>query len=173
MTVSPALDEMRALDEALRAAVASENETALRAVRAAAEALLVQARRESQDLIEGARREAASRAEAETARERAALRRESARTVLDAKRTIVDDVAKQVHRAVLALRDADDYERLLDGLEARARSRLGPQAIIVRDPPDGGGVMARRDGCRLDYTLPALARLASADLDSATGKLVT
>ena len=163
---------MGALDDALRRGVACEKDEALRVARRDADALLHRARRECDDLIEAARRDATARAGAAIARERAALRREALRTVLDAKRAIVDDVEARVLEAVTALRDDTNYERLLDGLESRARARLGSDAIVTRDPLDVGGVVAEHDGRRVDYTLPALAGLASADLDSATAELL-
>ena len=53
------------------------------------------------------------------------------------------------------------------------RAQLGAGATITRDPPGEGGVVAEAAGRRVDYTLPALARLALADLGKPIEELLT
>ncbi len=173
MPVAPPLPEgLDALDDALRRAVAAETDVVLGAARADADAVVHDARRQGEELVERAGRDATAITDAAMAHELVALHREQNATVLLAKRALMDELEEQVHDAVLRLRDAHDYPRLLDGLVGRARAQLGADAVVTRDPPGRGGVIAECDGRRVDYTLPALARRAVADQGDAIDELL-
>jgi len=153
-----------ALDDTLRHSVAQHVEATVARARRDANVRLQQARREAEELTQRARQEGEVAANATFARERATSRRDSTTTVLDAKRAALLEVQAGVCNALLTLRTAPDYAQLLDGLAARARAQLGPDAQIVRDPKDVGGVIAEEGVRRVDYTLPALADRALAEL---------
>jgi vacuolar-type H+-ATPase subunit E/Vma4 len=163
MTAEPAT-AFDALDDTLRRSVAQHVEATVAGARRDANALLQQAQRDAEELTRRAREEGEAAADAVFARERATSRRDSSTTVLDSKRAALLEVQAGVCDAVLGLRTAPDYARLLDGLAARARAQLGPDAQIVRDPKDVGGVIAEEGVRRVDYTLPALADRALAEL---------
>ena len=91
--------------------------------------------------------------------------------MFDARSAVLAELRDAIRGAVAGLRTAPDYPELLDGLTRRARSRLGPGAVIVRDPEPLGGIVAELAGERIDYTLPALADLALADLGAAFEEL--
>jgi vacuolar-type H+-ATPase subunit E/Vma4 len=85
-------------------------------------------------------------------------------TVLAAQREVYDEFRRRAREATLTLRDDPAYPALLDRRTASARRELGDRAEIERDPPEVGGVRAR-DGTRsVDYTLPARADRAIAEL---------
>ncbi len=173
MTAQRTLEGVDALDAALRGAVAVDTEREIRTARADADAVVRGAQRDAEELVDRARREAEAIADATSARERVALRREVTRTTLGAEQALISDIEARVCDGILGLRDAPDYGRLLDGLELRARAQLGAGATITRDPPGEGGVVAEAAGRRVDYTLPALARLALADLGKPIEELLT
>ncbi len=86
-----------------------------------------------------------------------ATRRETRALLLAAERTIDDRLRQDAVTAVLALRRDTAYPSLLDALTRLARECLGPDATIDRDPPTGGGVIARAGTRTLNLTLPSLA----------------
>ena len=168
----PAPDRsLDALDSALRRSVAQRVESRIARARQDAETRMQRAQAEATAIERRARDEGEAAADAVAARARAALRRESTATVLGAERRALDELRARVRDAVLGLREAPDYPQLLDGLTARARARLGAGADVVRDPDGLGGVIAQHERRRLDYTLPALAERALAELGAATDDL--
>jgi vacuolar-type H+-ATPase subunit E/Vma4 len=170
--VKPSADvALDPLDASLRHSVAQSVESRIARARDAATARIEHATRDAEALSRRAREEGEAAAEVAFARESAALRRDATTIVLDTKRAVLLELHAGVRDAVVGLRAAPDYPRLLDGLTVRARARLGPDARIVRDPPDGGGIVAEADGRRLDYTLTALAEMAWADLGNALENL--
>jgi len=146
-----------ALDGELRRSTEAHGDRLLAHARRDADTRVEQARREADALVERARREGEAAAAEQTAYAWAIVRREAAATVLVAKQKMVDELRSRVRTAVLALRDEPDYADIMDGLAAHARARLGPSALVVRDPPGLGGVMAELEGRRVDDTLVALA----------------
>jgi vacuolar-type H+-ATPase subunit E/Vma4 len=150
-------------------------EALLEDARARAARRLAAADAETDQRIAAARREAATiiaqaRARGETegriagARDAAVQRSFAHLKVLAAQRDVYDEFRRRARDATLALRDDPAYPALLDRLTASARRDLGDGAEIERDPPEVGGVRAR-DGTRsVDYTLPALADRAIAEL---------
>ena len=166
--MTPASDQhLDALDGALRRSVAQHAAVAIARAHDDADTRIARARAEAAALERRARADGEAAADAVSARARAARRRASSATVLEAEQAVLSELRDQVHEAVLHLRDAPDYPRLLDGLTARAHARLGRGAHVTRDPDGLGGIVAEHDGRRLDYTLPALADRALAELGPA------
>ena len=107
------------------------------------------------------------------AREAAVQRSFAHLQVLAAQREVYEEFCRRARAAALALREEPEYPALLDRLAEAARRELGERAEIERDPLADGGVVAR-DGTRsVDYTLPALADLAIAELGPHVRKLWT
>ena len=129
-----------------RSEVTAECDRILAEAEAAAHALSHEAR------LEGER--AAAR---EAARRRAAATRRAREARLAARRSLVDELRRRTHEAVLELREQQDYPVLLQRLSDAARSQLGDDAELEVDPPGRGGVIGRRGDASVDYTLPAMA----------------
>lgn len=150
MNLEPLRHALRAETEAdsdrRRAEVAAECRRIVADAEAAAQALAHEAR------LEGER--AAAR---EAARRHASSTRRARETVLAARRGLVDELRGRSRRAVLELRGQPGYTELLERLAAAARAQLGDDAELVVDPPDRGGVAARRGDASVDYTLPTMA----------------
>lgn len=138
-----------------------------------AAAQLERARREADDLV--ARARAKGEAEGRIAAGRAAATQRSfARMeVRGAQRAAHDELREQARAAALSLRDAPDYDELLDRLAATARLDLGDDAQIERDPPGAGGVRGRAGTRQVDYTLAALADRCVDGLGSRVRRLWT
>jgi len=158
------LEDYAPLDDALCRAAAARASALVAHAQHDADERVAAARAEADALVLAASREGAVRADLAFARERSIVRRDAAATVLDAKRVSFDELRERCRAAVLELRTAPDYPELLDGLEARARAQLGSAADVTRDPAQGGGIVARAEGQRVDDTLVALADRAVADL---------
>ncbi len=163
MTAAPE-PHLAALDDALRRSVAHHTASKIARAHNDAAARTERARAEADALARRARADGEAAADAVSARARAELRRNAGATVLDAEQAVLRELRERVREAVLHLREEPDYPQLLDGLTARARARLGNDAHVVRDPEGLGGIVAEREGRRLDYTLPALAERALAEL---------
>lgn len=154
------------------------------------DALLTDARAEAERLIAAARRDAdeiVAAAEAEVAEQVATARRRAARTeqagaeremararaaahaaLLTAERDLRQRWIDRVHERLPELRSDDRYPVLLARLEALARTQLGADARIEREPD--GGFVALAAGRRVDYRLGALATRAIDGLaEEATG----
>jgi vacuolar-type H+-ATPase subunit E/Vma4 len=139
--------------------------------RAEADRILADARRRAADVVADAEQEVAAEV-GEVARRHAIAaaahadqvcaraRAEANAVMLGAQEDIRRDVLEAVRRAALDLRDDPRYPALLDHLEAVARAQLGANAVVERDPPTGGGVVASAGTRRVEYTLTALAERA-------------
>lgn len=77
--------------------------------------------------------------------------------ILRTRATIDERILDATRRAVLELREDPRYPGLLDHLERLARSQLGADEVIERDPEGAGGIIGHLDGRRVDYTLATLA----------------
>lgn len=130
--------------------------------------ILAEAQARARALIERARLTGERLAGAESQRRLAGARREAHELELAAQRSLVDELRRRVRDQAFALRGGPSYEALLERLQALARSQLGDHAQLTVDPPDRGGVIARRDSASVDYTLPALAERA---LDELAGRV--
>jgi vacuolar-type H+-ATPase subunit E/Vma4 len=115
---------------------------------------------------------AAAHAEAASRQGRAlaAARAEARAAVVHARGAAVAEAVAAARAAADVLRREPGYDALLDGLEARARRELGPDADVVRDPP-AGGLFARRGAALIDLTLPALLALALDEHPDAVAEL--
>jgi vacuolar-type H+-ATPase subunit E/Vma4 len=123
----------------------------------AADELVDEAERDADAAIENSRRhaEASRRARADQALARA--RREAHLAIQQARADLRRQLVDRVHTAAEGMRDDPRYPALLDHLEDLARSQLGDDAVIQRDPVPGGGIVATAGGRRVDYRLHVLA----------------
>lgn len=126
--------------------------------RRAADAVVEAARVASEEAVEQARGRAEATARARRAQALATARRDVHRTVLEAEAEVRRQVADAAVAAAVAMTDDARYPQLLDRLERLARHQLGSDAIVVRDPADGPGVVASAGARRVDYRLATLAR---------------
>lgn len=113
-------------------------------------------------LIAAARQDGIRAADAVIAPQRLAARRAAREMLLRAQSEVVAEISARSRAAALEFRHDPDYPRLLETLEASARARLGPNAVIEPDP--AGGVRARAGNLTLDYSLAALADHAVSQL---------
>lgn len=140
----------------------SDADRARREAESAAAALLAEATARGDAVLAAA----AARGEADAAEvrsvRRARLRHQVRGGELTAQREVYEELTGQVTELVCALRHEPDYPLLRDRLAARARERLGPDAVITEHPE--GGIVARAAGRRLDYSLPGFAARAVDEL---------
>jgi len=143
---------------ALLADARSRADAALAAAREQAGQQRAAARAEAAALLAAAR--AAGEESARTAAQASTLRaRRAARgSLLAVQRELYEELRVRAREAVTVLRDDPGYPELLGRLAERARTELGPGAVVDEDP--GGGVLGRCDGRSLDLSLPALAARA-------------
>jgi vacuolar-type H+-ATPase subunit E/Vma4 len=145
-----------------------------------ARALVQAAERDADQRREAARAEAAAllraagadrQAAADAARSRRLLnaRREAAGTVLAAQREAYEQLQSAARAAATGLRDGPEYPRLRRSLAAAARRQLGPDAELTE--PETGGIVARKGGRLVDYSLRALADRGVSGLGSDLGGL--
>jgi len=152
--------------EPLRAALLSQAladaDQDRRAAEADGEAVLRAAQAESDDLLADARAQGLADGGRLLTIERARVRRETRRTLLQAQRAGYDELRRAVREAVEPMRDDAALKQRLHRL---AVAELGAGAT-VHDHPGGGVVAQSRDRHRrLDLSLDALADRAVAALD--------
>ena len=87
----------------------------------------------------------------------ARLRNDGHRVVLTTQQQIRQQLIDKVHSSTQGLRTDPRYGALLNRLEMLARSQLGDDAVIERDPQLDGGIIAQAGSRRVDYRLTALA----------------
>ncbi|MDH4277174.1 MAG: V-type ATP synthase subunit E family protein [Acidimicrobiia bacterium] len=151
----------------------SQAEQIIGEAHAAADAVVADAT----ETADGEIRRAVDRARA-AAQARSDQRLEQARAgahrhILRTKGDVTHRLTLATHQAVLDLRSDPRYPDLLAHLERLARSQLGPDAEIERDPEGLGGVIGRHGSRRVDYTLPALGDRALNQLGDDTEQLWT
>ena len=170
----------RPLPEQLRSALAPVREALLTRARADADAVLAeadgdaaasvaQARGRAASLVDEARAAGARDAAVLAARERIGAQRAARSAVLQAQAAAYEELRRRSRAALRALRDDPAYPGLLEGLRARARARLGDDAVLREDP--GGGVVAEVAGRRLELTLDALTDDALSGLGGEVARL--
>lgn len=137
-------------DARARAGAMREDATRDAAARAA------EARERADRMVAEARVDGEASAERATAVEHVRARRRARGAVLEARRDVLERLRRAALEAAMAARSEPAYEALLERLSTLARDQLGPDARLVVDPPDAGGVIAEADGRRVDYTLGAL-----------------
>lgn len=148
------LDPLR---RALHAEAEAEAARRRSEVTAECDRILAEAEADAHALSHEARLEGERAAAREAARRRAAATRRAREARLAARRSLVDELRRRAHEAVLELREQQDYPVLLQRLSDAARSQLGDDAELEVDPPGRGGVIGRRGDASVDYTLPAMA----------------
>jgi vacuolar-type H+-ATPase subunit E/Vma4 len=154
------LDEAEAGAERRRAEVEAERAKRLADARAKASALVEEGR------LEGRRA-----AKQEGARRRGAARRRAREAELAARGALFEELRRRARAGAFGLRVDPTYPELLDRLAEAAQAQLGADAELEVDRPGTGGVVARSGRRSVDYTLPALADRALADLDGEVEKL--
>jgi hypothetical protein len=180
-TTSPPATSRRSVDvsnlreqlEPVRAALRADAEQRAAEIldqgRRTANATVATAQAASDEAVSHACDRAVATAQAQRQQAQAAARRDVHRDVLvaeaDLRRTIVDGAVT----AASSMVDDPRYPLLLDRLEMLAHRQLGPDAVVLRDPADGPGLVATAGARRVDYRLATLARRA---LD-ARGDLLT
>ena len=173
----PSSEQLREQLEPVRYALLenarSRAEQIIEEAHAAADAVVADATEKA----DGEIRRAVDRARA-AAQARSDQRLEQARAgahqhILRTKADITRRLAVATHEAVLDLRSDPRYPDLLAHLERLARSQLGPDAEIDRDPDGVGGAIGRHGPRRVDYTLPALGDRALNQLGDYTEQLWT
>jgi vacuolar-type H+-ATPase subunit E/Vma4 len=115
------------------------------------------ARRESATQLEQVRRRRERSAEAHAEQMLAMAHNNAHEAILRAREVVRRQLIDETRRSVMAVRNDERYDTLLDRLEDLARAQLGADARIDRDPAPDGGVIATNGSRRVDYTLPALA----------------
>jgi vacuolar-type H+-ATPase subunit E/Vma4 len=128
--------------------------------RRAADAVVAAARAASEEVVARARERAEATARARREQALATARRDVHRTVLEAEAEVWRQVADAAVAAAVAMAHDPRYPRLLDRLERLARHQLGSDAVVVRDPADGPGLVATAGARRVDYRLATLAHRA-------------
>lgn len=159
-TVDPVAAALAPVQRALAAEAHATADRVIAAARAAAAGTLAEAEREAAAIVAGARAQGVADATAALAGERARGRRRARSVVLAAQRAAYQDLRAAVEAAVLGLRAAPDYPRLVAALTALARADLGPDAVVREEP--AGGIVATAPGRQVDYSLRALADRAPA-----------
>ncbi|HET6966106.1 MAG TPA: hypothetical protein VFH58_15125 [Acidimicrobiales bacterium] len=152
-------------------------EALLGAARADADRILARAGAEAEET----RRAAAAEAEAVVSRARAAgqaaadqvaaavrarARRRAHQLVLAAREAAFQELRSEGRSAAEALARAPGYRELVASLTTTARDRLGPDARVVVDGPEGPGVVAEAGRRRVDLRLAVLADRALESLAS-------
>jgi vacuolar-type H+-ATPase subunit E/Vma4 len=87
----------------------------------------------------------------------ARLRNDGHRVVLTTQQQLRQQLIGEVHSAAQDLRADPRYGALLDHLETLARSQLGDDVVVERDPEPDGGIIAEAGSRRVDYRLASLA----------------
>lgn len=134
--------------------------------RADAAELTGRARAHADDRVEAARADVAEQvrqariaaeadAEEQLGVERAAVRRQARRQVLQARRRARDSLVDAVVAALEAKRGTPAYDGFVDRLTEEAAAQLGSDARVQEEPP-AGGVIATSDRRRVDYTIPTI-----------------
>ncbi len=141
---------------ALLADARAEAARIVESARDEADAIVEHARHEADEVVQQARRRADSTATAHAARALLRAARDAQSAVMHAREAVRRELVRRLELAVARMRDDARYPALLDRLEDVARGQLGQDALIERDPSDGG-IVAVDGSRRVDYRLPALA----------------
>lgn len=147
--------KLEAFHDGLLADARTKTRGDIEAARQKAAGQLKEARRQAKELVEKAEQEGREAAERATARQRAEARDQAREQVLTARRATLQQLRE---RALSRLREREDdpaYGELMSRLEAMARSQLGEETTIERDP-EAGGLVGRSGDRLVDYRLPTL-----------------
>jgi len=94
--------------------------------------------------------------------ERTRARRRARQLLLGAQRDMYDELRRAALERAALLRQEPGYSRAIEGLTARARDDLGPDAAVTDHP--SGGVVAEANGRHVSFTVESL-------VDEALGSL--
>lgn len=130
---------------------------------------LVRAKGEADRRLAQARSEGEREARAVLDAELRQAQGEARRLLLRAKREEYEELDRRVRAVAQDMRTDPSYGRLLDGLMAAARERLGPEATVIEAP--SGGVIGELGARRIDLSLEALATRALAACPEVAGTL--
>jgi len=148
-------DDLTAVREAFIASARAEAAQIRAEAAAAVERTIATAREEADRIRAYARKQGAADAAAQLRADRSRARRQARAVVLAARREGYDELRAAARAAVLRIRDDPGYPRLRMALEDAARHALGRGAQI--GDADGGGVVGRRAGRRVDLSLTGFA----------------
>jgi vacuolar-type H+-ATPase subunit E/Vma4 len=150
--------------EPLRAALLADVEAdiarRLAAVEEECRRAVAAAEAEAEKIVGRGRDEGEAAAAKEALRRRATATRRAREIRLRGQQRQVEELERRSRPAVADLREDSRYGALLEQLRAAVREQLGADAEIEVDPGGLGGVIGRRGGASVDYTLPALAERA-------------
>ncbi|MGZ4400298.1 MAG: hypothetical protein ACXVYM_05450 [Gaiellaceae bacterium] len=117
---------------------------------------LAAARQSVSEAVASARAAGETEAGLEAAQARAGARRRARSIILAARLELYQELRRQALKAAAEVPAKPAYTALLERLEGAARSELGADAVVERDPGGAGGVVARSGSRVVDYSLPAL-----------------
>ena len=152
------------LRRSVLAAVASEVEAERVRARAEHDARIGEANERAAAILAEARRAHEAEVDSLVAERDMRAHREARALVLAAQAEVYDRFAREAVQAVFAQRGTPDYERLCARLATDAEALLGEGIELEIDPPAVGGVVGRREGRLVDYSLPALVDRAIGEL---------
>ncbi len=161
------------LRRSVLAAVASEVEAERVCARAEHDARIGEAGERAAAILADGRRTYEVEVESLVAERSMRAQREARALVLAAQAEAYERFAREAVEAVFALRGTPNYERLCLRLAADIEALLGEGAELEIDPPTGGGVVGRREGRLVDYSLPALVDRAIAELGADVTRIWT
>ncbi len=115
---------------------------------------------DSEQVVARAAERAKATTQARREQARAAARRAVHHQVLETEAAVRQAVVGAAVAGTAGMTRDPRYPQLLDRLEQVATDQLGADAVVVRDPPDGPGVVATAGARRVDYRLATLAQRA-------------
>jgi len=150
--------QLAPLEGALLSAAREQAAARLREAEARAKATTNEGATRARSLIEEATAEGERAAEREASRRLVEARRQARTAVLGAQRAAYDRLVSEAVTQAEALRKAPEYRDLERSLVAAAKTILGAEAKIVRNPDSRAGVQAQSGNRFVDLTLATLAR---------------
>jgi vacuolar-type H+-ATPase subunit E/Vma4 len=122
-------------------------------------------------LLEDAEEEGRRVAEHESVQRRVEARRKARAMVLSAERAAYRRLMDEAANEARSLRDRPEYAALEARLVETAKSLLGTDAEIARNPEGNGGVQGRNGSRSVDLTLTTLARRCAEGLGERVTRL--
>ena len=149
--------DLEPVRRALLADAADQAEAVVAAARRDVEAAIADAQQQCDDQVADTERRSARASRASLDQRIADARAGAHDAVLRASARAHDRLVEAAHAAATEMRHDPRYPALLDHFESVARSQLGDDAVIERDPTPDGGIVAELGSRRVDYSLPLLA----------------
>lgn len=138
---------------------------------ASAQSIQGKATSQASEILSSARTEGEAAAARESAHRLVAAKREARRRVLGAQRAAYDALFDAALAAVGESRERPAYTSLEERLAQTAKTTLGADANVQRNPGGQGGVVARLNGRSVDLRLPVLVRRCIAEIGKDISKL--